>query len=325
MGAAIIEQLIAILMTFFVAFAPGFVLSDDVFASKKENILLNAVLVSDTHIDAGEFVLQGTLASGLKSLNDSKSTIDSLVVAGDLTNYGDEKSIAAFYDIVDKYSPVRTLIAAAGNHEIGHVEGATQEEARQYVMKHYNEFMGTGFEKIYFSYEVNGYKFIVLSDEADDSWDFPEISDEQIAFLDAELAAGTAQGKPVFVCCHWPLAGNNGQDIIWEDGCIKAEYGDKIRATLEKYKNVFYLSGHVHTGVNGEFINKVFGFNYVETTNGVTYVNLPTFGLVNRFGVPWPCTGVMMEVYEDEIFFRPRNFVSGRWYARYEMSVGLVK
>ncbi len=325
MGAAVMQQLIAIVMTLFTAFAPDFLLADSTFATKKENALLNTVLISDTHIDYREYVLQGTLASGLKGLNASQSPIDNIVVTGDLTNYGDEQSIAVFYDIVDQYSPVRTLIAAAGNHEIGHAEDVTHEEAREYNMKYYNRFMGTGFDKIYYSYEVNGYKFVVLSDEADDSWDFPEISDEQIAFLDAELAAGTAAGKPVFVCCHWPLEGNNGQDIIWEDGCIKAEYGDKIRATLEKYKNVFYLSGHVHTGINGKLINLMFNFNYVETTSGVTYVNLPTFGLVNRFGIPWPCTGVMMEVYKDEILFRPRNFVGGRRYERYEMSVNLVK
>ncbi len=325
MGAAVIQQIISILMMFIVAFTPSFVFSGNVFKTKSDTALLNAVLISDTHIDYRESVLQGTLASGLRSLIDSESTIDTLVVTGDLTNYGDEKSVAAFYDIVSSYSPVKTLIAAAGNHDIGHVEEVTQGDARAYLMKYYNEFMGTAFDKIYYSYEVNGFKFIVLSDESDDSWDFPEISDEQIAFLDTQLSEGTKDGKPVFVCCHWPLQGNNGQEIIWEDGCMDPLYGDKIRATLEKYKNVFYLSGHVHTGVNGTFIKEAFGFNYVETTNGVTYVNLPTYGLVNRYGIPWPCTGVMMEVYDNEILFRPRNFVDGLWYTQYEMSVGLVK
>ena len=98
----------------------------------------------------------------------------------------------------------------------------------------------------------------------------------------------------------------------------------KARAILEKYSNVFFISGHVHTGINGDLTQRMFGFSCVEEQNGVTYVNLPTFLLVNRYGIPWGGMGFQMEVYADRVLFRARNYITSKWYPSYEFSVALV-
>ena len=46
----------------------------------------------------------------------------------------------------------------------------------------------------------------------------------------------------------------------------------------------------------------------------MTYINLPTYGIVNWFGVPWSGTGAQLEVYADKVVFRPRSFLTGHWY-----------
>ena len=146
---------------------------------------------------------------------------------------------------------------------------------------------------------------------------------EQIQFLDDSLAEAADRDLPMFVICHVPVEGVNGQDIIYPDGGLD-DNSDAVRTILEKYENVFFISGHVHTGINGPLVENAFGFSCVETHNGVNYINLPTYMIVNRYGVPWGGMGFQMEVYEDEVLFRARNFGSSKWYPVYDHSVDLV-
>lgn len=290
-------------------------------AKKPDEALLNVSIISDTHLDARFPGGKLNLEFGLRDMN--KFDNDAVIVAGDLTNYGDEASVKYFYDIMKNTCDADNWIVATGNHEIGHPEEFTNEEARQNFIKYHNEYTGQNIENAYYSIDVEGYTFIVLCDQSEDNWDSCDIYDDQIAFLDAELARGTAEGKPAFVVCHVPVEGANGQDIIYEDGGLD-EYSDAVKTTMEKYENVFFISGHVHTGINGHISKELFDISCVENENGVTYVNLPTYGIVNRYGIPWNGMGFQMEVYEDEVIFRARKFNTSRWYGFYEFAIDLV-
>ena len=288
---------------------------------RADEALLNVSIISDTHLDARFPGGKLNLERGLRDIN--KFDNDAVIVAGDLTNYGDEASVKYFYDIMQESCDAENWIVATGNHEIGHPEEFTNEEARQNFIKYHNEYTGQGIENAYYSIDVDGYTFIVLVDQSEDNWDSCDIYEDQVAFLDAELARGTAEGKPVFVICHVPVEGANGQDIIYEDGGLD-EYSDVVKSTMEKYENVFFISGHVHTGINGYISQELFDISCVESENGVTYVNLPTYGIVNRYGIPWNGMGFQMEVYEDEVIFRARKFNTSRWYGFYEFAIDLV-
>ncbi len=290
-------------------------------AKNPDEVLLNVSIISDTHLDARFPGGKLNLEFGLRDMN--KFDNDAIVHVGDITNYGDEASVKYFYDIMRENCDAEKWVVATGNHEIGHPEEFTNEEARQNFIKYHNEYTGQGIENAYYSVDVDGYTFIVLCDQSEDNWDSCDIYEDQVAFLDAELARGTAEGKPVFVVCHVPVEGANGQDIIYEDGGLD-EYSDVVKSTMEKYENVFFISGHVHTGINGYISKALFDISCVETENGVTYVNLPTYGIVNRYGIPWNGMGFQMEVYEDEVIFRARKFNTSRWYGFYEFAIDLV-
>lgn len=290
-------------------------------AKNPDEALLNVSIISDTHLDARFPGGKLNLEFGLRDMN--KFDNDAIVHVGDITNYGDEASVKYFYDIMRENCDAENWVVATGNHEIGHPEEFTNEEARQNFIKYHNEYTGQGIENAYYSVDVDGYTFIVLCDQSEDNWDSCDIYEDQVAFLDAELARGTAEGKPVFVVCHVPVEGANGQDIIYEDGGLD-EYSDVVKSTMEKYENVFFISGHVHTGINGYISKELFDVSCVETENGVTYVNLPTYGIVNRYGIPWNGMGFQMEVYEDEVIFRARKFNTSRWYGFYEFAIDLV-
>ncbi len=316
---AIIQKIISLVTSLLLLLSPSVE-----FTPKGDDVLLNVSIISDTHLDYRELIGRYMLADALDDIASSSPAADAVVVSGDLTNYGDEKSLEAFYEIFKDHCTAEKWVIAPGNHDIGHVEDITHEEARQRLIKYYNDYTGSDINNIYYSTDVKGYTFIVLSDQSDDSWDSPDIYEDQLSFLDTELARATSEGKPAFVICHWPIEGVNGQEIIWEDGSIETEFSNQLRAVLEKYENVFFISGHLHAGINGELTKAVFGFSCVETTNGVTYINLPTYFLVNRYGVPWGGMGFQLEVYQNEVVIRARNFATSKWYSCYEFSVPLT-
>ncbi len=293
---------------------------------KPDEIKLNVALISDTHIDSRLPLGKLYLKKAFEDINTATVKNDALVVCGDLTNYGEEQGIIDFFEIMTETSTVETEIIAMGNHDIGHTRdlGITNDEARAYFLKHNNNYLGTDFEKNYYSYDVNGYKFIVLCDESEDNWDEFEIYEEQTAFLDAELAEATKDGLPAFVVCHEPTVGQNGQETVHDGGSMQPESSERIKAVMEKYDNVFYLSGHMHEGINGNYTEKLLGFRNIETVDGVTYVSLPSYLLFNRYGFMGNGLGMQMEVYEDEVVFRARNFALSDWYGDFTCSVPLV-
>ncbi len=299
-----------------------------VIDNKEDDCLMTVELISDTHVEEKELIRQFMLTSSLTNLKFAQADVNAVVVAGDITNYADEPSLAKYYDILKKYSPV-PVITAAGNHDIGHVgdrdvTNITREEAKANFIRYNNEYMGTANTENYYATKINGYKFIVLGDDVIDGghWDAMDISTQQMEFLDRELAS--ADGEPVFVVCHWAVDGKNGQEIVYPDSGIDLGIND-IKSVMEKYKNVFYISGHIHGGIKSTAAAELAGFSNVEQENGVTYVSLPTFGIVNSFGYPWSATGMQMEVYENKVIFRPRNFVTNAWFTNAVYSIPVTK
>lgn len=327
---AIFSNFLAFLMATLLTAFPykGFELP--VIDTAKDDCEMVVEMISDTHLEAKEFFRQSFLKTGLRNLSRAKTKPDAVVIAGDLTNYADEPSLAKYYDILKTCSPAKVL-SAAGNHDIGHagdrnVTDISREEAKANFIRYNNEYLGIDAQDTYYSYEVNGFKFIVLGDICYDGghWDAMDIGPEQMAFLDSELAEGTADGKPVFVVCHWPVDDINGEATIWPDSGIDLEVND-VKSVMEKYDNVFYISGHMHAGIKSTAVDEYYDLATVETVNGVTYINLPTYGLVNMFGDPISGTGIQLEVYEDDVLIRPRNFITNAWYTNAVYTIELVK
>ncbi len=288
---------------------------------KAEECRLNVTMISDTHLETHEPFRQMFLAWGLSGLRHGRTQPDLVLIDGDLTNYGDVSSIQTYYNITQKYSPVPVL-TIYGNHDIGHVEDRPHDEVRADLIARANDAMGLQSDSIYYKYEMNGYTFIVLGDEGE-RWDALTLSDAQMAFLDTSLAEATADGKPAFVCCHWPLEGTHGDAITWPDSGLERDRFD-IQSILEKYTNVFYISGHMHAGIKSHAVEEKYGLSSAEVHNGVTYLNLPTFGILNWFGSPCSGSGAQLEVYDDQVIFRPRNYLTGHWFVNSEYSFDLV-
>lgn len=291
-----------------------------------EALQLSFAAFSDSHLAGDEDSARvKVLYQGLRNLD---GRVDAIVAVGDMTDRGEREQYETFYRCVKKEVTSSKFIAAVGNHDTW-TTGSNGENPTYEFLRAYNGYSGKNLTEAYYTEEVKGYTFIVLATEADNTSAY--LSEKQISWLDSELEKATEGGKPAFVLCHWPLDGTCGQMEIDPEHGMGAQSAE-IQAVLEKYKNVFYFSGHIHSGLRGELSNKIFGHQSVETINGVHYINLPSFMFPNtrslttgNGGNILPGCGYIAEVYENDVVLRASNYPLGFYMPVYEKTIDLVK
>lgn len=266
----------------------------------RENVNMSCVLLSDTHIRDTAFSPY-YLDCAFEDIKNSEEKFDALVIAGDITEFSDLGSFELTWKSIDKADCFDHVLLASGNHDIRFL----YEDCTAYLMQMQEKYLGTQIDKPYYSYDVNGYTFIIMGSDA---WQFEKavISDEQLAFIDSELARATKDGKPAFVVCHQPLAYTHGLPEVWPTGDL-GEQSDELREILTKYENVFYINGHLHDGIYERSLE------VLDEEKGVYSVNLPAFGKGNDEGkYNQTGLGAYMEVYDDEVVFTSRDFAHGK-------------
>ena len=109
--------------------------------------------------------------------------------------------------------------------------------------------------KPYYSFNKNGWKFIVLDSvhlDIDDSWYIGKLGDEQLAWLETELQQ-TPAATPVLVMSHIPIL--TATNLIEDDTVNKwVMFGGDMHTDNARIIKLFYkypnvklcLSGHIH-------------------------------------------------------------------------------
>ena len=325
---AFFNKVVALLVTIIFALSniASTGLSLQVKPKNAEALQLSFAAFSDSHLAGDEDSARvKVLYQGLRNLD---GRVDAIVAVGDMTDRGEREQYETLYRCVKKEVTSSKFIAAVGNHDTW-TTGSNGENPTYEFLRAYNGYSGKNLTEAYYTEEVGGYTFIVLATEVDNTSAY--LSEKQISWLDSELEKATEGGKPAFVLCHWPLDGTCGQMEIDPEHGMGAQSAE-VQAVLEKYKNVFYFSGHLHAGLRGELSNKIFGHQSVETINGVHYINLPSFMFPNtrslttgNGGNILPGCGYIAEVYENEVVLRARNYPLGFYMSVYEKTIELVK
>ena len=299
---AVISNILTIIFTFTGLFG-GTIQHSDANPIKfvdPDNCKMAFVAFADTHIRDTAFQPH-LLECGLEDIDAAETQFDAFIIAGDISEMGDAPSYDVTWECIDNSEiGKKPVLLATGNHDIR----LAYEHQTDLIMDKAEEYLDIEIDKPYYSYEVNGYKFIVMGS---DEWLFEKamISDEQLAFIDSELAE--ANGKPAFVVCHQPLKDTHGLPEVWANGDL-GEDSDEVKAVLMKYKNVYYLNGHLHDGVYEKSL-EVF-----DAEKGVYSINLPAFGKDNDYGkFSQTGLGTYVEVYDDSVVFTARDFARGEY------------
>ena len=263
------------------------------------NVKLSMAIIADTHLPNRESA-EINLANTFTDLANSPKKFDAFLLAGDIADYGTNNEYKRFFRVLDNQKSVKHLFVTMGNHDAR----IFFKKNTKIVTKKTDEYLGINTNgKPYYSYDMNGYTLVVICTEKR-ILEKAYISKEQIAFLDRELARGTKDGKPVFVMCHQPFAETHGLPEVWKTGDM-GEQNDEVRAVMEKYRNVFFINGHLHGGIFEKIAETL------NEENGVYSISIPGYRKLNNFGIQDCGVGYYCEVHDDRVIFKARKFISG--------------
>ncbi len=250
--------------------------------------------------------------------NNVDGRVDVMLNAGDIAENG---LLCEYQYVSEKLANAKTdcFLNTVGNHDV-RLKVSYKKTVKTFTgfTNALNKSVGSDFtmDALHYSYEINGYRFIVLGT---DRTEFEEsyISEAQLCWLDAQLTEASNTGKPIFVMIHQPLKLTHGLPDTWNSPIDSAgsvgDQSDSLKYFLNKYDNVFLITGHLHTGIGQYTYEKIGNFHSI---------NLPSLTIDNKDGV---CNdngiGFVMEVYNNHVLFRARNFAKGVYMPEYDIDI----
>lgn len=309
-----LRRLIAVFMTLFVFFPWEATAISPMQAGQPDEIRLNVSIFSDGHMEGNNRTRFVNHANAFRDISGAETPVDAAVLVGDNTMNGQEVEYLILYGLMSRYLQVDNVLIAPGNHEL--CKGNEYEKYFRRFMQYNRDFYGYQNETAYFSRDIHGYKLIIMATEADSKVQAYH-SPEQLAWLKSELAEAAAAGKPAFVFNHNPIDGKFQHK--WP-GTDVGPQGAELDSILHSCgTQVFYFSGHLHMGIyeNG---------NDLTQEDNVVYVNVPGFGEECLYGDLIDAgMGWQMEVYDDRVVLRLRNFAESRWVDGYTYTYALTQ
>ncbi len=312
-----ITSIVMAIMTMF-GTVPAPSTDDPISPVDNDNIQAEFTIVSDTHVNDLDARADLYYKNVITDISNAAYKPDAFVSLGDNTESGMNDEWDYFYYYLKEMKPASDYVITSGNHDI---RGRLHSQVVKVFTENYNSLTGRNINELFYSVNIKGYTFIVIGSEKE-SLEKAYLSDKQLKWIDETMAEATKDGKPVFVCCHYPLRNTHGLPQIWnspyKDSGYIGEQSEALQAILEKYKNVFFLTGHLHTGL-GQYT--------YEEVGSVHSVNCPSTG--NKENADGTNSergvGLVMEVYDDHVLFRARNYVKGCYIDGYDYSVDLEK
>ena len=299
-----IYKIIAVILATFIYFPFGSIAE---YSPTNEDAELVFSVVSDVHMESNNSDKFTLFGDGIRDIN-AATRNDAVVFLGDNTMNGQMLEHAAFYGLLNRFNNIDNVIVTSGNHDLCASDSNTGDYEMQLnqFLNFHNTFVDEDIETPYYSREINGYKFIVLASE----YDFgvqEYLSVEQLTWLENELESAEESGKPVFIFNHYPL--NHTWPLVWPLGHVGLE-SEALHLLMRRSENqIVYFSGHLHMGISDNKVSSI-------KEGNVTYVNVPAFGAENTItdaDIQNQGMGMYVEVYEDEILIRVRNFAEHEW------------
>ncbi len=315
--------LLSILMMFGGVTTPA---TNDLLKNINPDTIIDFVLTGDTQVCDYMPEREANLISFAEDMMNSDMELDAFLIVGDIAENGMQEEFDRVASHIADFN-TQNFIMCTGNHDIRLREYEQSKERFLCFMNNLNSEENAQSD-VYFKYDVNGYTFLIMGSE-ESRFEDAYISNAQLQWLNIELKNATKEGKPVFVICHYPLAEGHGLPNTWgsansgagdetlptyerkDDYDMTGSIGDqtnKVYDILTKYENVFFITGHLHTGF-GKYT-----YETISEENNVQGVNVPSVGIDNKDGVyNNPGTGLLVEVTDSQVIFYARDFANGRF------------
>ncbi len=261
-------------------------------AKNEDSLVADFTVLSDTHIEGNNYDTYKKFRRLLNGVKANKNGTDALVFLGDNTMNGQDIESMFFYGTLDIVKPADNIFVVQGNHDVGNGEG-NYEKLCDRFLEYNNNFFNAELDKVYYHRIVNGCYMIFLASESNTVND-AYISDEQIQWLENILAEAQESGNPIFVFNHHPIY------AVQDDSM-------KLVRVLQGIDNLLYIFGHTHWALTPEWT--------IYEEYGIQSINLPR---CIDDGI-----GLQIEVYEDEVVVRIRDFYDDMWVEGYEKTYSI--
>lgn len=265
-----------------------------------DDLVMSFAALSDTHIQSGDSTQTRRLMRGLEDMEDASKQPDALIIAGDLTVDGRGIEYFFLHSALTSSFDISNIILAAGDQDLN-IKDNDYTKASERFTTYFNRLTGRDVSETHYSTMVNGCYFIVLGSDSIDGTR-QTFGQDQLEWLVYTLnqAALNTPGRPIFIINHNPLSGTNKAEEFWANGGASGEQSGEIMEIIQQYENVFFLSGHLCAPYDNSGIT---------TVGNVTFVDLPAYD----YGGGDSGMGYIVEVYNDKVEFRIRNFLRSQW------------
>ncbi|MBD8497236.1 metallophosphoesterase [Paenibacillus sp. CAU 1523] len=278
-----------------------------------KKLLVSFEVITDMHITNNKnHVHNKNIEDALRDIIALNPDSSGLMMVGDNTENGTEAEYKELERIFNLYkNDLPETYFVQGNHDVRWSDwGKTSELFAKY----------TNMKSSYFDVWINGYHFIFIGTEKGLK-DYSYLSETQLKWLDEKLAEHASKDKPKFIFHHQPLkntvAGAN-------EGTLKTNYwygvrqDTELKKILTKHPQSILFSGHTHWELGAK--DTMYNAKYATMFNAAATSYLYTDENKSKDG----SQGYFVEVYDDKVLVKGRDFSNDRWIpnAQFEVSLG---
>ncbi len=295
-----IRDFVLTVMTLLTMLSPAFPGSGTAYEAKNPDALvMSFAAVSDIHVETNNPEAYENYADVLYGIKAGKN-IDAATYLGDNVMNGQLAEDIFFYTGLRGINPAKNNLVVVGNHDQGNGEGDFYELSENFLT--FNKlFLGNKIDKPYYYKVINGCYMIVLASEDPGAQTF-KMGAEQFEWLEGVLKEAKEANAPTFVLNHFPIR-------YLQDGYT----GTDLANLLKAYNVDLFLHGHIHDDLGPDNF-----YNW----GGINCINLPRVTEITLYEAG---DGVVVEVYENEILVRGRDFIKGQWIDGLEYTYPITK
>ena len=291
-----------------------FIEMDDTLKRPKSNYLYNFQVFSDIHIQQGLMNHYSHLNTALKDVLRFAGNSEAIFTVGDNTNRGQESDYLMLNDIInnvfkdDVVHP--NIYFSLGNHEYMYTNSFN--DAINLFKEH------TNVPNTYYSVDIQECKFIVLGSSVKTVEG--SIDEAQITWLKEQLKQ-VDKHKPTFLFLHQPLYNTVSGSLPGQGWDGMRNVSDTLKDILKEYPNAILFTGHTHWTLDSKQPAL-----YGKGSNA-SFINAASVGyLWNDEDKEEPGSeGLFIEVYEDYILIKGREFVDKKWVSSAQFIFNITK
>ncbi len=281
------KDLLATVLTLLMMLSPAFGHVGTAYtAERPDELITSFAVVSDIHVETNNPESFNNFKDVLEGIKGGED-IDSVVYTGDNVMNGQLLENLFFYLGVRGIKPAENNFVVMGNHDIGNGTGDFVEHKNNFTTNN-RLYFGNNIGDGYYYRVVKGCYMIFLGLE-DLTVNTSVMTEEQLNWFAGVLSEAKAKDTPVVVFNHHPI---NHLEGVPSDSLINL---------CKDYDKLIYVHGHIHDDL---------GEDNFYNVGGVDCINLPRVTETTDYE---PGDGIVVEVYEDEIVVRSRDFIKGEW------------